>query len=188
MQGQIKVQRLQFQPANISGIGGNMGISTIKGLYRYVKQNSGFTGHTVHSVILSLGYNLWGTENEFKELSGNLVDCSKHGADCGFSGFTYYSDTIKFFKKHRQDIVSHMEQTAAECGTNIISMVQNFGIFRNSEMPSVEFVGKALWDCKKNIELDFLYNAFAWYALEEISRTWYRYIEEHPALAEKLSA
>ena len=165
-----------------------MSISTIKGLYRYVKQNSNFSGRTVHSVILALGYYLWGTEDDFKELSGVLKDCSTHGADSGFSGFTYLADTLPFYRKHRHDIAAHMEQTAAEIGTDIISMVQGFGVFRNTTPPTPGLVGKALWDSRYLSELENLYNVFAWYALEEVSHTWHRYLEEHPALAEKLTA
>ena len=166
-----------------------MSISSIKGLYRYVKTNSGFSGHTVHSVILSLGYYLWGSKENFKELSEVLKDCSNHGADSGFSGFIYHSETIPFFTEHRKDIISHMERTAAELGTDIISMVQGFGIFRQSDKPTPSEVGKALWDSGHYWpELDTLYNVFAWYVLEEVSRTWQRYLEDNPALAEKLSA
>ena len=166
-----------------------MNISSIRGLYRYVKSNTGFSGHTVHSVILALGYYLWGSANDFKELSGTLKDCSNHGADAGFPGFSNYSDTIKFFKKHRSDIVSHMEKTAAEMGIDIISMVQGFGVFRNSKAPTPGQIGKALWDSGHYWpELDKLYNVFAWYTLEEVSHSWHRYLEDHPVLAEKLSA
>jgi hypothetical protein len=74
-----------------------------------------------------------------------------------------------------------MEQTAAEMGTDIISMVQSFGVFRNSGKPAPSEIGKALWDGSQSYpELASLYNVFAWYALEEVSRTWYRYLEENP--------
>jgi len=101
-----------------------MGITTIKSLCKYLAENSGFSSLTVRNVISSLGYRLSGTKNNFKELSGVFMDCSKHGADSGFCGFSNSCETIKFFKKHRQDIVSHMEQTAAELGSDIISLVQ----------------------------------------------------------------
>jgi hypothetical protein len=166
-----------------------MKISTIRGLYRYAKQNSGFSGHTVHSVILALGYSFHQSREYFKELSGVLQDCSEHGADTGFSGFQSPSETIAFFQKHRYDIISHMEQTAADLGTDIISMVQGFGVFRNSTPPTPGQVGKALWDSGHYWpELNKLYNVFAWYALEEIARTWYRYLEDNPAYHAELCA
>ena len=81
-----------------------------------------------------------------------------------------------------------MEQSAAEFGTDIISMVQNFGVFRYSDKPTPSEVGRALWDSKEWDELTSLYNVFAWYTLEEVARTWYRYLEENPALKAELAA
>ena len=166
-----------------------MKISTIRGLQRYIKQHSHFSGRTINSVIFSLGFHPQNEkEGDFIELSAQLENCAEHGANCGFGGFIYYHETISFYKANRKDIVNHIEQTAAELGTDIISMVQNFGIFRNSKKPSAGEVGKALWGSANNPELTTLYNVFAWYALEEVSHTWYRYLEEHPTYRAKLSA
>jgi hypothetical protein len=167
-----------------------MKISSIQGLQRYVKQNSGFSGKTINSVIFALGYHPQiRSKQDFIELSEVLTDCSKHGADSGFSGFTYYHETIAFFIKHRSDIVSHMENTAAELGTDIISMVQGFGVFRSSDKPTTGEVGKALWDSGKIWgNLTNLYNVFAWYALEEVAHTWYRYLEDNPAVRAEIAA
>ena len=113
-----------------------MNITTIKGLFSYLTSNSAFSAKTIHAVIIALGYrSSHSTKKDFLELSQELKEVSEHGADCGFSGFIYYADTIAFYKKHRQDIVQHMEQTAAELGTDIISMVQSFGVFRNGGKP-----------------------------------------------------
>jgi len=166
-----------------------MGVSTIKGLYRIVKKNSNFSGRIVHSVILNLGFNLFDKEEEFKRLSSILTQCSLRGADTGFSGFIHISETISFFIRHRKDIINHMEQTAADCGMDIISMVQNFGVFRNTEKPAISDVGKALWDKSQIYNKYFdLYNVFSWYALEEIAHTWHRYLEENPSVVESLLA
>ena len=166
-----------------------MAITSIIGLQRYIKRNSCFTGRTINSVINALGYSLHGTQDEFKELSGLLKDCSRNGANAGFTGFNVSSDTIRFFRKHRFNIVSHMEQTAAYCGTDIISMVQSFGVFRNNDIPTISEIGRALWDSGNYWpELNTLYTVFAWYALEEIAHTWYRYLEDNPAVNMELSA
>jgi len=167
-----------------------MKISTIRGLSRFLKKQSNFSGRTINSVIFALGYHPQNaTSDDFKELSGVLENIAEYGANCGYSGFIYYNETLAFYKKHRLDIVSHMEQTAAELGTDIISLVQNFGVFRNSEKPTASEVGQALWGSNKVMqELTTLYNVFSWYALEEIARTWYRYLEDNPAYHAALSA
>jgi len=167
-----------------------MCISSIQGLYRYIKLNSGFSGHTVHSVIVALGFELQQPASQLKELSRMLRTCSKYGADLRFPGFFSYDDTNKFFLKHRPDIVSHMEKYAAESGTDIITMVQNFRIFgAYIHKPTLCEVGKALWDSGHYWpEYRHIYNVFSWYTLEEISHTWNWYLEDNPDLAKKLSA
>ena len=166
-----------------------MSITSIRGLKSYLNIHSNFTDDTIRSVIIALGFHpVHSTREEVKELSGIFKDCSENGADSGFSGFNYFNETIAFFMANRQDIVKHMEQTATEMGTDIISMVQSFGVFRNSDKPTPSEVGRALWDSKKHPDLTSLYNVFAWYALEEVSRTWYRYLEENPAHNTALSA
>src|SRR5215469_15440876 len=123
-----------------------MKISSVRGISNYLKNYSNFSSRTINSVIFALGFHPQNaTSDDFKELSGVFENIAEYGANCGFSGFIYYSETLAFYKKHRLDIVSHMEQTAAELGTDIISLVQNFGVFRNSEKPTTSEVGQALW-------------------------------------------
>ena len=166
-----------------------MNITTISSLKSYLLNNSNFSGNTIRNVILALGYDPnHATKAEVKELVCIFKSCSEHGAVIGFSGFRLAKETFAFFMANRQDIVNHMEQNAAEMGTDIISMVQDFGAFRNTEKPTPSEVGKALWDSQKWEKLSSLYNVFAWYALEEISYTWYRYFEEYPAYRAELSA
>ena len=167
----------------------NQKISNIKAMRNYLFENSGFTEKTVNNVIRALGFPLQGSGSVFKNLSSEFENCAEHGANIGFHGFIYYSDTIAFFKANRKDIVNHMENSSVELGTDIISMVQGFGIFRHSEKPSSSEIGKALWgSVYHRYDLTTLYNVFAWYALEEVSRTWYRYLEDNPRVWEKLAA
>ena len=166
-----------------------MKIKNIQGLRAYVTQNSAFSELTINNVISALGFRLNGSKRSLIELSTQFENCVEHGADCGIPGFIYYSETIPFFIFNREDIVNHMEQTAAELGTDIISMVQGFSVFRNSDKPTPSEVGKALWGSSRHSEeLTTLYNVFAWYALEEVARTWYRYLEENPSVKEELAA
>jgi len=166
-----------------------MKITTIKKLLAYVSHYSSFPERTVRNVITNLGFPLEGSYDGLKELSGILVNCAEHGANIGIIGFIYYYETISFFKKNRAAIVSHIERTAAEFGTDIFSMVQDFGVFRNSEKPTPTEIGKALWDTHTtHKELTSLYNVFSWYALEEVARTWYNYLEENPGYKAELTA
>ena len=191
------MQLLQFQQnrchrkCGTIGIseGEEMKISNIKEMRNFLYQYSGFSNNTVNHVIEALGFPLNGSGVTFNELSSQFENCTEHGANCGFGGFIYYDDTISFFKDNQSDIVAHLENTSKELGMDLFQMVQGFGVFRNSEKPSVIDIGRALWGNNKiQPELTQLYNVFAWYALEEVSRTWYRYLEDNPAVWEKLSA
>ena len=159
-----------------------MNKTTIRNLKSYLNNYSNFSDDTIQNVISALGFNpVHATRAEVKELSDVFKKCSKYGAINGFKGFNYLKETISFFMANRQDIVRHMEHTAAEMGTDIISMVQDFGYFRDSDKPTTTEVGKALWDSNKSPHLLNLYCVFAWYALEEIAHTWDRYLEDNPA-------
>jgi hypothetical protein len=165
-------------------------ISTIQGLITYVKENSAWQTATIRNVITALGYNPADERTEsLKELSGNLADCSKHGADGGFPGFIYHSETTAFFLHNRRDIIKNLEVTAEELGTDLIKMVQSFGVFRYTTPPTAGEIGKALWDTGRVQEsLTELYTVFAWFCLEEVSHIWYRYLEDNPAYYAELSA
>jgi hypothetical protein len=165
-------------------------INTIQGLIAYVKENSAWQTATIRNVITALGYNPADERIEsLKELSGNLADCSKHGADGGFSGFFYHSETIAFFLHNRKDIIKNLELTAEALGTDLIKMIQGFGVFRYTTPPTTGAIGKALWDTGRVQEsLTELYNVFAWFCLEEVSHIWYRYLEDSPQYYAELSA
>jgi hypothetical protein len=166
-----------------------MKIRNIKALRAYIVRNSNFSEKIVNNAINALGFPLIGSGGTFNELSTQFENCAEHGANIGMLGFMYYSETVAFFMQNRNDIVSHMEQTARERGIDIISMVQGFGVFQNSEKPTQSEVGRALWDSGKEYHsLASLYNVFAWYALEEVSRTWLMYLEENPGYKAELSA
>ncbi len=100
----------------------------------------------------------------------SVMDVVNHGIDGGFSGFVYYSETHKFAIKHRNQIVSMLEETASQLGEDVVSMVSNFGVFRNSPMDQ---------DDKKDLykylgggkpAQGAITNVMAWFAAEEVCR------------------
>jgi hypothetical protein len=46
----------------------------------------------------------------------SLEDVCNHGAYGGFPGFTYYADTLAFFKAHKADILALAQSQAEEFG------------------------------------------------------------------------
>jgi hypothetical protein len=157
------------------------GITNVQGLIAYIGNNSTWSTATIRNVITALGFHSNGGLESLMGLSTYLADCAKHGADSGFPGFTYYYDTLPFFCHNRQDIVKNLELMAEELGVDLIGMVQRFCVFRCERYPTVAEVNKALWDVAiLKEDLASLYNAFTWFALDEISRVWFRYLEDNP--------
>lgn len=100
----------------------------------------------------------------------SIQDVNNHGAQSGFPGFIWYTDTYKFAMQYRKNIVRLLEETAEQFGEEIITMFANFGIFRNSPMDN---------DDKKDLYKylgggkpvqSTITNTLAWFALEEICR------------------
>lgn len=100
----------------------------------------------------------------------SLSDIRSHGVDGGFPGFTYYSDTVKFASRHRSSIVRLLEDMADQLGEDVVSMVSNFGTFRNNGMDADDkkdlyrFLGGG--KCKE-VQIP---NLMAWFAAEEVAR------------------
>ena len=167
-----------------------MCISSIHGMQRYLIKNSGFSGRTINNVILALGYQpLHGTEKDFKELSKFFVECAKNGAQKSFIGFKYSTELFQFFQQNRADIVVRLGQDAIIKCVNICNLVQNFALSRNSRIPLEEKINIALWEKTDTFpELEDVYTVLVWYTLEEISKTWYRHLEENPDFWVKIAA
>jgi hypothetical protein len=127
----------------------NNNISNVQDLVHYVSNNSTWSAITVCNAITALGYRGSGGLENLKGLSATLADYAKHGVDSGLPGFTYYSDTLAFFRRNRKDIVKNLELTAEESGEDIINMVRNFGVFRYDTPPSSSSIGKVLWGTGK---------------------------------------
>jgi hypothetical protein len=100
----------------------------------------------------------------------SVMDIVKHGIDGGFNGFIYYEETHRFAMRHRKLIISLLEEEASSLGEEVVEMICNFGIFRNSKADS---------DDKKEIyrylgggrcDQSTITNVMAWFAAEEVCR------------------
>jgi len=167
-----------------------MCISTIHGLQRYIKLNTGFSKKLINNVIVTLGYNpLLCTETGFKELSGIFVDCAKNGANSNIKGFSCATELYQFFINNRREIGIHLQLDAAGMVKDLFFLVQNLKYFKNKKSPWALDIEKALWDENNPYsDLTDIYNALSWYTLEEIAVTWYRYLEENPLDWAKIAA
>jgi hypothetical protein len=98
----------------------------------------------------------------------SLQDVASHGADGGFAGFTYYSDTCAFYAKHQTRIVALVEEMASDMGESPTNLVAGFRCL-NGDYSEAE-VGRTLYGPKKGHETQIA-NALAWFALEEVAHS-----------------
>ena len=97
----------------------------------------------------------------------SLRDVANHGADGGFAGFTYYSDTCAFYARHQSRIAALVEEMAYEMGESPTHLVAGFRCL-NGDYSEAE-VGRTLYGPKKGHDTQIA-NALAWFALEEVAR------------------
>lgn len=100
----------------------------------------------------------------------SVSDVNNHGIDGGFSGFIYYSETHAFAMRYRKLIVKLLEQQADEMGEEVVAMVSNFGVFRNSEMDNDDRKDLYKYLGGGRPEQGAITNVMAWFAAEEICR------------------
>lgn len=110
------------------------------------------------------------------EARQSLKDVANHGADAGFCGFTYYSDTVAFYRKHRHQILARLEEDAEDCETPVEALVASFPVlcdYAESPMTSRELsraIRQALCGVKDDAPMQVqVENALAWYALEAVA-------------------
>ena len=96
-----------------------------------------------------------------------LEDITEHGADGGFPGFTYYTDTVAFFKRHRQEITTNLLELADELGEDPVTLISGW---RCVSSAAKREIGQVIYGGKLTDKHDEVANAMAWYAVEEIAR------------------
>lgn len=94
----------------------------------------------------------------------SMIDAANHGADGGFNGFIYYTETVAFYDKNEEIILDYLEGLADNMGyDNVYEFV--------ASLPAIKNVG----------DIDQLKNLYSWIILEEVGR----WVEENkPILAE----
>ena len=133
--------------------------------------NSSVPATLIRSVVKNM--NGW---DSFKESAQDVVD---HGAACGFGNFIYYTDTMAFTAKNRSAIAELAAQQAADFGdSSEIEMILGFNQLKHDDLTSLD-IARALYgrltdDDKKTM----IYNALAWYALEEVARAYCDLVEQ----------
>lgn len=126
-------------------------------------------GRLINAVKRQTGCN-W---EDFQDELHNVAS-SPCGAAGGFSGFIYYSETCGFWRRNRKAIIEMMEELAFSLGENLLISVMSYTAIKDGGYTEDE-VGRALYG-NYNEDLKYIYNIFAWGALEEVAH-WYEDFE-----------
>lgn len=100
----------------------------------------------------------------------DVQNVNKHGMSAGFGSFCYYSDTHAFAMRYRKLIVKLLEESADQLGEEVVSMVSNFGYFRNRGMDNEDRKELYKYLGGGKCEPSTVTNLMAWFAAEEVCR------------------
>lgn len=105
----------------------------------------------------------------------SAIDAANHGADGGFGGFIYYTETCAFTARNRAAIAELAESMASDLGeSGAIALVRGFRCLDKDTPESA--IAHALYGGRKPKDkdcldaIDLVENALAWFALEEVGR------------------
>lgn len=90
----------------------------------------------------------------------------QYGISGGYGDFVYYYDTVKFWRTNRKQITALLEETAEQFGENVLDMIKGF---RSSDAETNE-IARCLYGNYSDNNDCTIYNAFAWFAAEEVVR------------------
>lgn len=117
-----------------------------------------------------LGFECWND----KELHDTLKDIRNNGADAGFSGFIYHSETCKFARDNMDDIIEAIKEMAFGMGEDPLVFIQNFNCLGDHVISTFE-IASIIYDKPDQATLNDgintqVLNSLAWFALEETAR------------------
>ncbi len=133
-------------------------------------QYSGIEPSLIRAVVRQIGG--W---QYFKE---SAQDVASHGADTGWSGFTYYTDTVPFAKRNFNEIMKMANEMAQDFGSDgPISLVAGFNCLKGETQESV---ADGLYNSRSDTRTT-IFNALAWFALEEVAQAYEVFAEQYAA-------
>lgn len=118
----------------------------------------------IEAVAEHMGY----SSPQDPEFIDTMRDVAKGGADAGFPGFCYYSDTSEFYSKNSYWVKQALIEQARDLGENVSDMVASFRCLR--DQVSVSEIEEVLMGLGTDSSASLLVkNALAWWALEVVA-------------------
>lgn len=106
---------------------------------------------------------------QFGDSRDRFAEVVNHGADIGFCGFTYYTETCRFFKAHKAEIMARLIEDAHDMHAtgDPFSVIADFVCLRDLKLNAWQ-VSEAING--RGEDAQTVQNSLAWYALEEVAR------------------
>ena len=115
----------------------------------------------------------------WKSFTETAPDINRHGISGGYGGFIYYKDTIPFAKRNRKAILEALKQQQEQWGSgfNLVQMVKSFNCLKDLQVTEDEIIhalaGQAGVYAVGGVAVGYqVPNALAWYAGEEVCRSY----------------
>lgn len=113
----------------------------------------------------------------WEEFTERAPEVAAHGADSGFSGFTLYADTVKFYTENRPAVLDLVKNGAVDMETGLISFICEFRCLKGTYDAETS-ISATLYGPQDGQDFDLVAaNALAWYALEEVSSAYVDMLE-----------
>lgn len=123
-------------------------------------ENTNIPAPLVRAVVRQFG--------DWESFTESASDIMNYGASGGFSGFIYYTDTVKFAKAHKAEILAYASDMASDLGEDsAVSLIAGFNCLKMRP----DEVAEALYNPRSDEQTN-VYNALAWFALEEVARAY----------------
>lgn len=124
------------------------------------------------SLVRAVVRNCYGLES-FKEIA---QDITNHGASAGFGNFIYYSDTVKFTTKNKKAIIELCKDLDSQIeNVGLVRFIASFNCLNNSW--SYDEIAQVIYGRSTLDEKTQIYNALAWFSLEEVARSYVDFVE-----------
>lgn len=108
----------------------------------------------------------------FESFCEDAQSIAEHGADSGFHGFIYYSDTIGFYDKNKKRILRALQDECMDIGQTMADCIASFNCIDCTSIQVESF----LLGLNDEDETD-LKNALSWWALERVAHDYISFIE-----------
>lgn len=131
----------------------------MKTLKTFIKE-SNINEKLIRAVVRQIG--------GWESFTNSAQDITNHGIDGGFHGFIYTAETVKFAKNNLPEIMELAKNLAYQIGEDTYKMIAGFKCLKDYAYLDV---GESIYN-KKSEDYGTVLNALAWFAGEEVARSY----------------